>query len=527
MNAPSSDAPTSAAETSKAGASRVPLHGLWLALLAAGISFAWCQLDGNIGLNLADEGYLWYGAQAVGRGEVPMRDFQAYDPGRYLWTAAWARVLGQDLVALRLSCVIFSGLGVTAGLLVARRLSRHWLFLVSVALLLCAWMHPRFKCFEQSIALMSVYAGVLLLERPTVNRHFGVGIFGGLMAFMGRNHGVYHVVAFLLLVAAAARGRGFGIWLRDSLAWGVGIFIGYMPQLLMFKAVPGYFQEFRHYVAAIAIKGTNMSASIPWPWRVDMHLPNWRWASALLESGFFVVLPLFLLFAAWWIFTRKRASHALVAAACVTLPYAHFAFSRPDTIHLGHAAPTLALGLIALAFAVRPAVGQMITPVLLVASLLTNLFETGLVRKIFPPTPPLVPMEVRKRSMSVGAEEAEFLKSATTLATEIANPDERILFLPNLPALYPAVSRTSPIPQLYCIFPASLEEQTEMVSEIERTRVQWVMLRDYALDGRDDLRFRQTNPLVFAHFSRYFAPFPMPSLPADTVILRRTMAPRP
>ena len=41
-----------------------------------------------------------------------MRDFQAYDPGRYAWTAAWSFVLGDSLVALRLGCVLFGCLGV-------------------------------------------------------------------------------------------------------------------------------------------------------------------------------------------------------------------------------------------------------------------------------------------------------------------------------------------------------------------------------------------------------------------------------
>ena len=501
-------------------------HGLWLALLAAAISFGWFQLDGDIGINLADEGYLWYGAQAVARGEVPMRDFQAYDPGRYLWVAGWSRVLGRDLVALRLACVIFSAFGVTAGLLVAWRLSRHWLFLVSTALLLCAWMHPRFKCFEQSIALMSVYAGVLLLERPTTSRCFSVGIFGGLMAFMGRNHGAYHLVAFALLIALAARGRGLGAWMRDSFAWVAGIFIGYMPQLLMFKVVPGYLPEFRHYLTAIALKGTNLFATVPWPWRVDMNLPNWRWASALLEGCFFVALPLFLLLACWRLCQRGRARAVLAAAACVTLPYAHFAFSRPDSIHLGHTAPTLALGLIALAFAAGAGLWKVATPVLLAASLVANFFETGLARKVFAPTPALTPLEIQDRPMNVDAEEAQFVDCATALTHDLAHEDERVLFLPNLAGLYPATGRTSPIRQLYCIFPATLQEQSALVSELEAAHVQWVMLRDYALDGRKELRFRETNPLVFAHLSRYFAPYPMASLPTDTVVLRRTGKPR-
>jgi hypothetical protein len=511
------------AEPDRAAPQRLSIGLVLLALLW---SLGWWWLDGTAGVNLADEGYLWYGVEAVARGEVPMRDFQAYDPGRYLWGALWARALGHDLVVLRLACAIFGAAGVAAGLLAARRLSRNWLFLGAVALTLTAWMHPRYKCFEQSIALMAVYVSVRFLEKPTLHRHFCAGIFTGLMAVMGRNHGLYLVIAFALLIALAAQGRGMHGWFTGTLAWLGGIVAGYLPQLLMLKVVPGYWPEFQRLLAAIVAKGTNLPAAVPWPWRVDMALPNWRWASALLEGCFFVALPVFLALALVRIFRLRvdelAPRRVLAAATCVTLPYAHFAFSRPDIVHLGHAAPTLVLGMIALAFATGSAWGwKVATPALLAASVLANFFQTGLAQKIFPPPGGNVAVEVRGRPMEAGAEEAQLLQSAARLTGEVAGPDERILFLPNLPGLYPATDRRAPIRQLYFIFPATLGDESGLIRELDDARAQWVMLRDYPLDGRDELRFRHANPLLFAHLTRFFAPYQMEGLPADTVILRR------
>jgi hypothetical protein len=246
----------------------------------------------------------------------------------------------------------------------------------------------------------------------------------------------------------------------------------------------------------------------------------------MLEGCFFLALPIFLALALVRVFRLKAEDLAqrrvLAAAVCVTLPYAHFAFSRPDTVHLGHAAPTLVLGLLALCCtASAPRLWKVAPLVLLAASVLTNFFETGLAQKIFPPPGGTVALEIRGRTMEIGADEARLLHCAARLSGEVAGADERILFLPNLPGLYLATDRPAPIRKLYFIFPTPLAEESGTIREVDESRTQWVLLRDYALDGRDELRFRHANPLLFAHLTRFFAPYPMEGLPSDTMILRR------
>jgi hypothetical protein len=507
---------------------RENFHVVWLAVLTVALSVSWFLIDGNVKVNLADEGYLWYGTVAVRAGEVPFRDFQAYDPGRYWWTGGWSYLLGEGLLSMRLACVFFQCFGILAGLLAARRLSRNWLFLICFALLLCGWMHPRYKVFEQSIALMSVYAGVLLLENPSLRRHFVVGLFGGLMAFMGRNHGAYHLLAFGLIIAWASFRQSGRVWARRGTAWGSGLLLGYLPQWLMFVFVPGYFQAFMESLHEIFAKGTNLAAKVPWPWLMPDDYTGWsRWC-LFAEGCFFVAFPvLFLLVGirVWRLIgTRRSVNAVLVAAACVTLPYTHYVFSRPDGVHLTHGAPTLVLAVLALSFTFSGGwrrLGLVLAPVLLVMTFSANLFLYGATIQVLAEPQSLYDFPVRKQMMVVTNTYAKTLAGALILDQRLAKKSEPILFLPHMPGLYPLTERRSPIRQIYLIFPATPEEDRALLAEIEKANVQWVMLLDFPLDGRDDLRFRNTHPIVSAYFHENFEPVTINTLPPGLVVLHR------
>jgi hypothetical protein len=509
---------------------RIERHALWLALLTVAFSIGWFLLDGHLKINFADEGFLWYGAEALRRGEVPMRDFSAYDPGRYVWTAAWSYVLGDSLVSLRLACVYFQILGVFAGLLVARRLSKNWIFLVLVAFLLCAWMHPRFKLFEQSIALMAVYASVLLLENPSMRRHFWVGVFGGISAFFGRNHGAYHIFAFGLLIAWNAWGTSWTIWVRRSVAWGIGLLVGYLPQLLMFLFVSGFFDSFMVYISGMVRRGsTNVPTGVPWPWLIRTDLPPLLRFSALVEAWWYVAVPVFFILAlvrmAMLGRDLPRRFPVLVGSVLVGLAYAHFIFSRPDLVHLTHGAPIIALGALALAFsfpAARSRFAPAFAGLLLVASLLANLFQFGISLPIY--ASPLFDIDVGGSPVRVEGRRAQVLESARYLSDKLAPRNEAVLFMPHFPALYPFTGRKSPTKEIYF---TTAPDEDQFLAEIKKADVRWIMLQDYALDGRNETRFRNTNPRSIQYFRDEFDRVAMPALPKDIIVLHRRSATPP
>ena len=137
----------------------------------------------------------------------------------------------------------------------------------------------------------------------------------------------------------------------------------------------------------------------------------------------------------------------------------------------------------------------------------------------------MFPVEIRGQRLSVQTYFAKVLASARTLNTELAKKDEPILFVPNLPGLYPFTGRLSPVEQIYFIYPATPEEDSALLAEINAAGVQWVMMHDYALDGREELRFRNTNPIVFTYLRENFELVSIPTLPRDMFVLHRTRRP--
>ncbi|HDL01934.1 MAG TPA: hypothetical protein ENH23_06850, partial [candidate division Zixibacteria bacterium] len=204
--------------------------------------FALFYLERNVGLGFSDEGFLWYGTWRTSLGEVPLRDFQSYDPGRYYWGVAWSYLFGNGIIALRLSNTIFQLLGFYLGLLALSRVVRTWpAFLISSVILLL-WMYPRHKLFEPSIAMAAVYFMLILVEKPSSLRYFIGGVFVGAVAFFGRNHGVYAFLAFLtLMIYLFFRERkSIQVITKQFGFWCVGILIGYSPMLFMLMLIPEY-----------------------------------------------------------------------------------------------------------------------------------------------------------------------------------------------------------------------------------------------------------------------------------------------
>lgn len=331
---------------------RGEVAALWL--LAAGLCWGSFALTGRAGLNLYDEGYLWYGVLRTLEGAVPIRDFQAYDPGRYYWCAAWTLLFGDGVVGIRAAMTAFQTLGLASGLLAARRITRRPAALVPIGVVLLAWMFPRFKLIEPSLAMLSVLLVVRVFEIPSRGRHLVLGLSLGLSAWFGRNHGLYCGIGQLLALALLhVRHPGDAGSRRESIrccaVWVLGVFAGYSPMFAMLMSAPGFAASF---FASLGQLGP-LPTPIPWPW-VVISTGRGSFAGSLA----YVVMAFAYPICVWLVWRLPKAElpqRALLAAAtCVGLGYIHNATSRAGLMHLAGSIHPMLLMLLAAVATIRP-----------------------------------------------------------------------------------------------------------------------------------------------------------------------------
>jgi hypothetical protein len=498
-----------------------------LALALVGILFL---LQENIDLNLADEGFLWYGAIQTTQGYIPLTDFQAYDPGRYYWIAAWFTLFGQDIMALRLAVALFQVLGLTLGLLAAKRVVANWWLLALIGVVLLVWMFPRHKLFEPSLAMASVYLAVRLLEKPTSRQYFISGVFVGLAAFFGRNHGLYSFAAFFLLILFLWFKRPEGSLFAQIVFWLSGIIVGYAPMWLMWFFIPGMFSDFIGWVVALSGRGSsNLSLPVPWPWMVDYTQTDLiSGLSGFFVGFFFLLLPLLYLGAAASILLTRpediQRRSLLIASTCVGIFYMHYAFSRADLGHLAQGIHPFLLGLVALPQAFRFERRQKVVgaglATLCLATILAIIPANPYWQKL-KANPPFVSYNISGRQLWLRQEQAAYIEAVKQVVTQHIGSAEELLIAPHSPTLYPILQRQSPIWETYLLFPETEERQREIIQVLEARQVNWAILADSALDSRDELRFRNTHPLVWQYLMNKFEPVETPGLPVNQYLLHR------
>jgi hypothetical protein len=471
--------------------------------------------------DLSDEGFLWYGAQRVIAGDVPLRDFQSYDPGRYYWSAAIMMLQGDGgIVALRAAiaaCQVV-GLAIVLSLIAGRSRRLNVPMIILAAATLSIWMYPRHKLFDITLSVALMAALAFMIRRASPKSCFAAGVVVGLAAVFGRNHGVYGVAASIGCIAwLASRENSFRF--RACLpAWAAGVAVGYSPVLAMIVFVPGFATAFRESVLFLfEIKATNLALPVPWPWLVPIatdfppatDIPIATIQDFLIGIFFVAVLVFGVLGLACII--QKSLRHRPVApelVSCIFLsfPYAHFAFSRPDVAHLSQGIFPLLVGCFVAMRNLRASLKWPLAVLLTAVSLFIMLSrQPGWGCRV---EYDCIETDVAGDRLNVDLGAANSLRILKELVGTYARDGRSFVAMPFWPGAYATFSRKSPIWEIFAFFPRSEAFQLEEIASIRKANPGFVLVWDHALDGNEDVRFRNTHPLVDQFFRDHFDRLP-------------------
>ena len=496
-----------------------PLHILILATFVVFTVFMW---QGNKGFNLWDEGFLWYGVQRVMLGEVPLRDFMSYDPGRYYWSAALLTLWGDSgLLSLRGTVAVFQTIGLFIGLLLIARTEekRNLPYLILSAVILMAWMWMYYKFFDISLSILLIGSLAFLAQAPTSRRYFLTGLFIGFIAVFGRNHGVYGVAgsAGVMLWLSIKRVDGPGLFKGFAL-WATGVAVGFSPIVFMAWLVPGFAVAFWDSILFLfEVRKTNLPLPVPWPWRVEIGSSlSANELRDLLIGLFFIAIVLFGMLSIVWVVFRKlkneHVSSALVATSFLILPYAHYAFSRADVAHLALGIYPFLIGCLVFLATLPAKVKWPVAGTLCAASLwVMHVFHPGWQCQF---SKKCVDIMISGSEFAVHPSKAREIELLRGLADRYAPDGQSFLVAPFWPGAYPLLERKSPMWEIYPILPRPKAFQEAEIERIKAARPAFALVIDLALDGRDDLRFRNTRPLIHQHILDHFERLPDSPNPA-------------
>jgi hypothetical protein len=488
-----------------------PITALSIGLGLSGILFA---LEWNVYLPLHDDGFVWYGVWRVSLGELPMRDFQSYDPGRYYWIAAWQWLLRSDVPAMRAADAVFAGVGVAFSVLMSRRvLDRTWQVLLMSGVV-TLWFFPAFKPYEPAFALAATWLGARLLERPSLERHAYLGLCVGLGACFGRNIGLYLAVgsfALLLFADRTPRAAADRLPLLKSrlAAWTGGLVVGYLPMLLLVALAPGFLATFAETVREMFASGaTNIPAPVPWPWLVETAGLSLVGALRPLVLGtFFVVVPLFCAATLISATIRRGAVEPLwLAATCISAPYLHHAFARADVSHQAAVVPTFLIAALAASATLvpRPAMERRARDAALSAFLVgvaavtavSILQHRPLWARIQTGVTTLVPFELDGTTYLIHRRGSRELRTLRTVDAAVTNSGRELLIVPYMPGAYRLLKRRAPVSRLLFMNTASEQLQHRVIRQMESNDVGWVVVSDRPFKGDERYRLSRTYPLL-------------------------------
>jgi hypothetical protein len=233
-------------------------------------------------------------------------------------------------------------------------------------------------------------------------------------------------------------------------------------------------------------------------------------AQKLLIGTFFIALLGFGAAAIAFVIRRAPRQSApapeLVSCAFLSLPYAHFAFSRPDVGHLSQGIFPLLIGCFVAMRDLRALLKWPLALALTAASLFIMLpHQPGWGCRF---DYDCVETDVAGSKLNVDLGSANSLRILRELIQQYSPAGRSFVATPFWPGAYPAFGRVSPMWEIYALFPRSEAFQLAEIERIKKANPGFVLVWDYALDDDENLRFRNTHPLIDQFFRDHYDRLP-------------------
>jgi hypothetical protein len=477
-----------------------------VSLFAAAALFFW---QGWVDVSLWDEGFLWYGAQRFLYGDVPIRDFYAYDVGRYAVLAGFMWLWGNTgIIALRFG-LMFVQAAVLAGCTVYlyRRVTRQWVVIGGVMAVVIWWLWPLYRMPDFAVLVVALITLARVQHyQLTARQAFVAGLLYGLVLAAGgdlRKHGSFFVMSLVMvLVIRYMKYRQPRRWIRQGMYVLGGVIAGVSPLVLYVTLTPGLLQSYiQHMVVGFFEReSANIPLPVPWPWLVSFQDPLMGIRDLSIGMGFvaLVFVPLALV----TLLVRRAFAHRTVhpfvqGAVLYALPSITYAFSRADLVHLAQGAlPALLAGLV-LVIQERP---RWVKPILVCGSVISAI--------IFWPVQPRqqcqLPNSCRATQvgpdiLSVPNQTADEIALLIRMRNDFVANDETLLIAPFWPGAYAMLGLEAPMWDIYAIWPRSDVQQRTEIARIATAAPRAIIVMNKGMDDRSALRFSLSHRLVYTY----------------------------
>lgn len=474
-----------------------------------------------IGINLADEGYYWYGTQRILHGEIPILDFMAYDPGRYYLSAIAMAIVGSDGIwAARLAAYLVLALLVSLGIYLAllsfhgNRIAQLFYSLV-VSLILFVWTYPYFRAFDFLAGVLLILGISIFFRQRTPFGWFFAGLILGVVAVLGRNHGVYGVFGYLIALAIIHLDRASGKPIASSYYfWLAGVTAGYLPVIFLSVFVSGFSQAFFESIKFIIDSGTtNIKLPVPWPWAIPWTLDFsksgvWNWSIVIYFTRglLFVALLVFPIAGLGYLaraqyfgrplFTDRPGHSVFLAAVCLGLPYAHYALSRADIEHLAPSMLPMIFGILSMPVLHGAKPRLSVGLLLLISGFIVMVGHQPALRYILShkkwETYTIGPDKIQ-----IPSNQAASLRVLDNLVQAELSKGGSFLALPDLPGLHAIHHSKIPVWEIYSLLKREKPFEEKEIQRLEKIKPSLVILSNHALDKNESFRYSSLHPLIY------------------------------